>query len=161
MKYLTKENITLAIALFGAIGTIFTWILNAIHNHKNLDLKIVQISRTEKQLTMYLSILNKSQLPISISGIAILLNNVYYPCDVISHSAYTIHYSNKDTDICTLPFPITLGSLSGTSGYIEFDISSNASKFFSNPLTVQVSTNRGKAIEMKLNFEDLVDWDDM
>ncbi len=161
MKLFTRENITLAIAIFGALGTLLTWFFNFIHSRKNIDLRIIKISKFENQLTMYLSIQNKSRIPISINSISLLSDGVYYPCDIISHPAFTVSYQNNCTDIFTIPFPVNLGSLTGTSGYIEFDISSKVLKPLSTPLTVQVSTNRGKAIEKKLHFEDLVDLVDM
>ena len=88
----------------------------------------------------------------------VLKYNQYFFNFSLTFISWTSFYC---TDIFTIPFPINLGSLTGTSGYIEFDISPEVLKLFSTPLTVQVSTNRGKAIEKKLHFENLVDLVDM
>lgn len=39
-KLLTRENITLALSIFGSIGTLITFISSYLHTRKNLKIKI-------------------------------------------------------------------------------------------------------------------------
>lgn len=162
----TRENITLAIALFGAIGTIATWIVTAFHSRKKVTFRIVKIYPIKKTLTLYLSIQNRSRLPISIDSMSIVIENVSYHCQVPPHVIFTVTHRSGQTitdkkDYISINFPINLSSLGGASGYIEFDIPQEVSKKLSTPLILEVSTNRGKLPKTELSFQNFSDLDEL
>lgn len=70
----TRENITLAIALFGAFGTALNGILGFIRSRKKISIQIIKICRLNKFIVAYIVILNHSRLPISINDISIIIN---------------------------------------------------------------------------------------
>lgn len=165
-QFLTRENITLIIAVFGALGTIATWISNYFHTRKNIEIQIIKISHMEKSLLAYITIQNKSRLPISINCISTQINGHSYSGFTVP--PYTLNVQkeseNKITSIreySPIPFPINLGSLSGTSGYIFFDIPKCDVESLSTPLTVLVSTNRGDVMKMKLPWAEWTYWPKM
>ncbi|MDE7046804.1 MAG: hypothetical protein K2P25_02280 [Lachnospiraceae bacterium] len=164
--YITRENITLAIAVFGALGTIASWISNFYHTRKNIGIQIIKISRIKNSLIAYVSFQNKSQLPISINSISIQVDGKSYSgCAIPPHTIkITKQTGNAITgtrEYQSIPFPVNLGSLSGASGYIFFDTSKSVVEALSSPLTVLVSTNRGKSMKMKLPWTEWTDWDKM
>lgn len=162
-QFLTRENITLIIAVFGAFGTIVTWISNYCHARKNIDIQIIKIAHMENALMAYITIQNKSRLPISINCISAQIDGHSYSGFAVP--PYTLNFKTYSADKITgtreyqsIPFPINLGSLSGTSGYIFFDTPKCDVESLSTPLTVLVSTNRGNLMKMKLPWAEWTDW---
>lgn len=153
----TRDNITLAIAIFGAVGTIATWITTALHSRKHIAVHIVKAYQYNNKLILYLSFQNKSRLPISIDSITLVTEDSNYFCNTIQHIIFTITPKTGKTiagksDITSILFPINLSSLGGASGYVEFDFPQEASKRLSTHLNLQVQTNRGALPKMQLPF---------
>lgn len=155
---LTRENITLAIALLGAVGTVSGWIHKYFSNRKNLDVSLIKAFEPYGSLVLYVSFQNRSRLPISIDTIGIVFDNNVYQCEPVSRAAY-IARNNKEpvSEIRTISFPINLSPLSGSSGFVEFVLSPDDLKKLSTRLTLQVSTNRGNPAKMIFSLDG---WDD-
>ena len=156
MNYITKENITFILAIIGSLGTIYT----LISQRKKLSLSIQEYRYHDKTLLMFVSFANHSHLPISILNIAIVHDKVCYPCvyipTVVCQHTHRIgkEVLNYREDF-SIQFPIVLSSLAGSSGYLYFDKLPDIYPDNPTALTVQVSTNRGKAKKMILSVPNL------
>lgn len=166
LKYLTRENITLCIAIFGAVGTCLNWIIEFFRSRKNISIQIIKICKLNNSVIAYMTFQNHSRLPISINNLNLIIDkNSYAGFNGHPHSITIEKTKSNDTlitrEYVTISFPINLPSLSGTAGYVFFDISRKVSENLSTPLTFEVSTNRGNPIQMKLSLEDWIDWEKM
>ncbi len=158
------DMITLCLSIFGALGTIGTWIVSAIRSRKSLDVQILKACQLDQFFILYICILNKSRLPISIGNIFLIHNGKKYSCVntpprywvIHSVSGKTVTASHTSSD---MPFPINLSSLGGTSGYLSFELPEDIFQNFSTPLTFEFLTNRGTLSEMKLSLGSLSDWE--
>lgn len=158
----TRENITLAIALFGAIGTAISGILSFFRSRKKISIQIIKISRLEKFMIAYIAMQNKSRLPISINDISIIINKRKYTGNSVPPLTLEYVIDSLDTPATrkhtTIQFPVNLGPLSGASGYICLDVPSDVSQKLSTPLTFEVSTNRGNSTRKKLELTEWTEW---
>ena len=166
MKYLTRDNITLALSIIGSAGTVITWIVSYVKSRKNLSVKIVKLLRSKNIMILYIMINNKSRLPIAIESLSITYKDKIFPCALIPKKTFerttkTGSVIKENKSYYTLQLPIYLPSLGGTSGYFLFDIPEEVSQNLSTPLTVLIHSNRGKATEMKLPFESVESWEEM
>lgn len=152
MQYLTKENITLVIAIVGAVGTFTMWIYTLIVNRKNISFSIIAAYYSRNSLYIYFIIENKARLNLSINSIALLVNGEKFFCQRIPMKIYE---RNEEKEYFSCRFPISLSSLCGDSGYLYFKLQ-NAELDFSEKLNVIISTNRGKdvLIQVEPNYKD-------
>lgn len=125
--FLTKENITLFLSILGVLGSFSSWVYIFIKNRKNINFQIVgQRYCDDSSLLIYMMFTNKSRLPIAITNIGVYINSTFYSCieipivaleettrcknEIISHHEYK-----------SLPMPIVISGLGGTSGYVYFE----------------------------------------
>lgn len=108
---------------------------------------------------MYLSYVNLSHLSVSITNINLIFAGVLYPCAFEPTLAQTYtHKIGKEIvtrrDDFTTALPLNLSALAGSSGYIYFG--NLPSNFLEHPDTIEleVGTNRGRAIKMRLKVPD-------
>ncbi len=156
----TKENITFVLALIGSVGTIATWIRSYIINKRNVIIRPIANKSKDNKILLYLFFENRSRLPISITAISVLFDGVYYPCryqpqKVISDQRTVGGKVVSLQDYYNITFPVQLGSLDSSSGYVLFVIPQDVQIPDSKTLTFQVSSNRGKAFEMKLSLDQI------
>lgn len=150
--YITKENITFLLGVFGSFGTLYT----LLAQRKNLSLSIQSYCYSNNSLLMYVAFTNRSRLPISVLNVSILQDKICYPC-VYAPTIVCKHTHRSGKEIVSqreefsVQFPISLASLAGSSGYLYFDRLPENFPDAATTLTVQVSTNRGKAMKMKLS----------
>lgn len=160
LALLTRENITLALAILGSLGTLFTWAYNFLQNRKNISVHIVGHRYSdfdENSFLLYMSFVNNSRIPISITSISINVDGIYHSCQEIPITTFEETTRCKDKILShheykSMPLPIALAGLSGTSGYVYFEFPEGKLQSDATHLIVQVSTNRGKAIEKKLSL---------
>lgn len=151
LTFFTKENISFLLGVFGSFGTLYT----LFAQRKNISLSIQSYSYKNKSLLMFVSFTNRSRLPISILNISVIQDNVCYPCVYIP-TVVCEHTRRSGKEIIShreefsVRFPISLASLAGSSGYLYFDKLPENYPDDAKTLTVQVSTNRGRAKKMKL-----------
>lgn len=160
-----RDNITLAIALFGALGTVISGILNFIHSRKRFSLQIVKICYLKEYIVVYIAIQNKSRLPISINDISLIIGKEKYTGNSIP--PHSLRYIDPTTDIptdrehFTIQFPLNLGALAGASGYMRLDVPEEVSQKLPTHLIFQVATNRGNSVQKKLERGKWTDWQSM
>lgn len=152
------RTITLCLAIFGSAGTLYTLISAFVVNRVSLELKIEQCTLIQKGgASFYVSICNRSRLPISITDICILNQNKFYSCNHIPTLVITKQETSGNKvvhreDYKSLPIPISLSSLSGTSGYLSFSFPLEDFEVLNQQLTFQISTNRRKRQQMTLQL---------
>ena len=161
---LTRDNVTFAIALIGCLGSLYTLISASVANRQNLDFRILGHFIPESQsIILYISFENKSRLPVSITGISVIYNEIPYPCQEIPVKVYETTTRRNRTEILShheyfsMSIPIFLPGLGGTSGYVYFEAPEEIFQPDTTHLTFQVTTNRGKAIKRTLPLGVLID----
>lgn len=151
-RIFTKDNITFVLAVFGSLGTAYT----LLSQKRKFSVSIHYYSYKNKALLMYVSFTNHSHLPISISNVSVVIDNVCYPCVYVPTKVldYT-HRIGKEIvgqkEIMSIQFPISLLALAGSSGYLYFDTLPDTYPDAPTELILEVSTSRGKAKRMKLS----------
>ncbi len=166
MEYLTRDNITLFLSIIGSAGTALSWIYTWLKSRKKLSIKVIKICKIKDNLIMYISISNQSASPICIEGLNILFEGNAFPCSQLPTMVFKKESKHGDVvvsskEYLTIPLPINLSSSAGTSGYLAFDIPQDILQNMPKPLIVQVCTNRGKAVEKKLEYDEENLWNDM
>lgn len=150
--------VTLCLAIFGSAGTLYTLISAFIVNRVNLELKIEQCTLIQKDsASFYVSICNRSRLPISITDICVYNHDRLYSCNHIPTLVLTRQETSGNTvvhreDYKSLPIPISLSSLAGISGYLSFSFPLADFEVPDQLLTFQISTNRHKRQRMTLQL---------
>ncbi|MDD4564490.1 MAG: hypothetical protein PHE79_03320 [Eubacteriales bacterium] len=155
-EYLTLDNITLALAVFGSVGTILTWVISAFRNHKNLSIKPIPDDRhaitfsTQQHLyaTMAVIIENKSRLPIAITQFQVI-NADGKPLTADLIPAFIYHQSNNIVPmefggysriIESAEFPINICALGAAQAYMHFTLPLGTNLQIR---TILLHTNRG------------------
>lgn len=153
----TRNNITLFLSIFGSVGTLASWLFTLAKNRKNLNIQIVgrRFSDDANSLLLYAMFENKSRLPILITGISVQLDSIWYSCEKIPLTTFTETTKCKGEILShheyqSLPLPIFITSLGGTSGYVYFAFPESSLPPDATHLNFLISTNRGKPIEKKL-----------
>lgn len=165
-KYLTRDNLTLALAIFGSAGTFISGFTSYLRSRKSFQIKIERICKFGNSIVAYITILNKSHFPISISDISLKFDKNLYPgCHIpLRHITTSVTKDGNcisSHDCVSMPFPVNIGGLSGSSGYLIFDIPEALQENLKTPLTFQVSSNRGRPIQMQLTFSEWAKWSHM
>ena len=155
INLLTRDNITLALAILGSVGTLFTFVMTFLANRTRINLRFKQINCNQGSMLSYVAFENKSRLPIAITDIAIINDDICYPCVPIATSVCEYERKRGNQVIShredfSIPLPITLSSLAGTSGYVYFDRLPDNFPTSPREVTLQVSTNRGRTMKMTL-----------
>lgn len=158
---LTKENITLALSIFGAIGTVCSFVYTAISTRKNINVRVSKAYFYKNTVLIHILIDNKSRLPITINRISLIIGkSVFSSFDIKTQIFKGVTRQNNeitDTRLIFSPeFPICIGSLGGTNCYPFFELPPEAFETLSTELTLQFHTNRGMIKKKKLSFQ-LVD----
>lgn len=150
-RIFTKDNITFALALFGSAGTAYT----LFSQRRKFSVCIHYYSYKNRSLIMYVSFTNNSHLPISISNVSVVIDNICYPCVYVP--AKVLDYTHRigkeivgKKEIMSIQFPVSLLALAGSSGYLYFDTLPDTCPDAPTEVTLEVSTSRGKAKRMKL-----------
>lgn len=157
----TRDNITLALSIFGSIGTVGTWLYNYIKTRKSFTVELNGYRFNPKGLLLHVQFMNKSTLSLSINEIAIKHNDIEYPCSKIPQKV--LETTNRiggvivdHKEYYSLEFPINLPALCGSSGYLYFSSDSNNFPQISTEVTVIIRSNRGRAVERKLPLTNLL-----
>lgn len=147
----TKDNITFAIALFGALGTLMTLYQNRFSIVLTYRSHLLLPSSKLGIIFFNFLIENKSQSPVSITRLFISIDDISGEFLHEKHyvSSHT-HSSGNDiikNETYTIPLPAKLEGLGAIGGYFLLQIPQHISeqKLKSSKVTVTVVTNRGKA----------------
>lgn len=151
-KYVTLDNITFVLALIGSLGTVW----NIFQSRKHIDVTInsVLYSKEQQKLAIHAQFLNKSHLPIAISNVCIVISENAFYCVKEPIVAFSnAHRRLGETlikDFYTQPFPLQMIGLGGVAADLVFELPQGTNIDFSIPQTLQVATNRGRSMELKL-----------
>ena len=153
------ETFTFILALIGSIGTAYTVIMSFFCNRISIDFFITEHSIAKDSVILYMVFTNKSRLPISITDVRIWNKCIPYSCSKEPHivriETHTFGKNTPYNEITkSLPFPITLPCLAGTSGFLYFQIPQGNFECASNSLTVELSTNRHLTLRKKLSLSE-------
>ncbi len=151
-KIFTKDNITFALAVFGSLGTAYT----LFAQKRKFSASIHYYNYQNRALVIYVSFTNNSHLPISISNVSLVIDNICYPCVYVPTKVldYTRRIGKEvicRKEIMSIQFPISLLALAGSSGYVYFDTLPDNYPDDATELILEVSTSRGKAKRIKLS----------
>ncbi len=162
-ELLTRNNITLALSIFGALGSFFTFINAFLTKRKNLKISIKSATYKPKlnSLAIIFCFENRSRLPIAITSVSIESNvNI----KLNPHPNYVGHCSYKENEEIVhryfefdLKFPVDIAQLSACSGFVLFDISQDVLQSLSTSLIFQVHSTRGQAQKIELK-PDQIEW---
>ena len=151
----TRENVTFAIAVFGAVGTA----RSVFQSRKRVEfIPLGYTLNEDHDLIVHFEIINHSTTAISIVNISYIYDGEHYSCSKERAIAESIYHERMHVpclkDFYTQPFPLQLVGRGGTSEYIRFELPPEIHPDFSKPQTFQASANRGKVTEMKLSLSD-------
>lgn len=153
-----RENITLALSIFGSLGTLFTIFYNIAVNRKKLNVRIVGYRYSDKEsLLLYIAFENKSRLPISVTGINVMINGVWYSCvepsiTVLNETFRTGKIVTSHHEYKSLALPLSLPSLGGASGYVYFEFPEAIFQTDATRLKFLINSNRGVVTEKTLSL---------
>lgn len=158
-EYVTKENITFLLGLFGSAGTFYTFVSKFFLNHVKVECSIAEYVPAKDSVILYMMFINKSHLSVSITDVKIWNRSSAYSCEKAPHivridARNSINKAEKTViykeAIYAAQFPINLPSLSGSSGYLYFQIPQENFQCDSKSLTVELNTNRNQKYQMTL-----------
>lgn len=156
------ELITFILACIGSVGTISGWIYYWVTTRKNIFVRIIAFHQKNETILSYMAFENKSRLPVSITDISLLIDGNPYPCEympkkVMSHERTVGGRIVSSQDYYNIQLPIELGSLGATSGYVLFVLPKGVRKPDTKVVTLQISSNRGKAMKMTLSLDQVAE----
>lgn len=110
-------------------------------------------------LKIQYTFVNKSQLPISVTRIRVIIDNEFYDLDSLPRivEQYTKKQSGTIVDSYTAKSeytPINLAALGAHSGFFAFVIPHDSLSNDEKELTFQICTNRGKAVQKKFSLHE-------
>lgn len=147
------EILTSALAFIGAAGTAY----EVFKSHRNLSIKLhhFKFSKDNHLAMAYIQIDNYSRLPISITDVHIVIDDVPYPCKKLPERVFSYDRKVGSTIVSTqdfynLPLPVHLSALGGTSGFFLFEIPPEYEELPARLQTFLVSANRGRTMKVIL-----------
>ena len=157
-KYLTKDNITFVLALFGSLGTAISFFTSRYRARQNFSIDPIDLHIGEKGVLCYLTFLNKSSSQLIITDMSIKINDLYFPAikipEIVQHSVR--RSGNEITDVhsnYSLAFPVILAGNYATSGYFYFPFPKGISVVSSNTFSLKVCTSHGNSVEKTLTLD--------
>lgn len=160
----TRANITLSLSIFGAVGTLVTFISSCLTKRKNLKISATSVTYRKdlRWLLCDITFENRSRLPIAITSIFLTINNKtiepkLYPCCV---NSYTHRIGNEVIDRkfeYNLKLPADIQQLSALSGHVLFDVAPTELENLATPVTLLIHSTRGRVQKIELS-PDLIKW---
>ena len=156
-ELLTQENITLALSIFGSIGTLITFISSYLSKRKNLKINIISATykKSLDRLILVITFENRSCLPIAVTSISVTLHGE--KLEPLRHphcvGEYTQTHGKEVVDrkfTYNLDIPVGIQQLGAVSGHILFDVSPTELENHSTPLTLSVHSTRGRVQKIEL-----------
>ncbi len=150
-----KDCIALIISIISLLISFYNFIYAYLNKKTKLRISINTHDFHETTHQFFITIENRSQLPVSISNIK--LNKSYYcvlePTCIRENIKYSGHDVISRNEIKTVSFPISLNPLESRSAYLEFR---NVDNFDINHITFSLFTNRKYIKKVKItNFDGL------
>lgn len=161
-ELLTRDNVTLALSIFGSLGTLITLITNFLVYRKNLKIHISDAFYLSDRKLLYIKVLfeNRSRLPISITKISLSINKEIFTPTKLTHCVHD--YKNKDGEeivdrIFTYnsQLPKMISALGAECGYIIFDIPEEVMQNLSTPLSYSIYSTRPGVQRIELPYTEI------
>lgn len=160
LQIFSKENITLLLSILGTIGSASAWIYTIAKSRKRFKIEINGYRPDPHGMLLHIQLINKSTLPLSINDIAIHSDKEYsaghIPQKVLEITNRTGDEIKSHKEYYSMPFPINLPSLCGTSGYLYFSSGEKTFPQLSNDMTLIIRTNRGREVKKTLPLGSLL-----
>lgn len=153
--------LTLGISVFSFLISLSTWIYTFATQRKRFSVKVLFFRTSGFSAYMFLSIENKSRLPIAITNFSLLFdsgvtaNCTPIPKEVISardNQNRPIPGARKDSTA----LPIQIASLGAAPCIVLFEDIPEEIPLSSMHLNLRISTNRGRIAKIKLQLPQ--DW---
>lgn len=157
LRLLTRDNITLLLALIGTAGTVYTFVT------QRLNLKVTVLSLRDNPFLLELQFENLSSIPVSITHIKLKVGKEEFLLPRAASVAFPkqkmpAHCQGPAREaVLTLDFPVRLESFGALRGYIGFPpevqtLCSESEQNASIPATLIVATTRGKKMQSLPNI---------
>ena len=148
----TSDYITLAIALFGAVGTLITWGHYLLTNRKDFDINILKYNYKDERWVFDLQIINNSQSPLTVTRIELVSQDKTVMCETLPKYVGRQSRTIKGEEVViqtylSLALPINLAPQGGIGGCILFQVPQSFLQSPSNTVTFRVYSNRGQKSE--------------
>lgn len=155
LSNITTSQVTFWIAIAGFLMSLISWIKDFATQHKRLSARIMYLGTSSRSAHMYLMIENKSRLPISITGVELILDKQAYPCVpfpkiVFIRNLKTAGEVSHSQPEYSTQIPIHIPSLGAVTALLLFDPLVQTPLPDATQLTLAISTNRGKKVKMRL-----------
>lgn len=158
----TRANITLALSIFGAFGTLVTFISSHITKRKNLKIKINATNHNSilQRMIVNITFENHSHLPIAVTSISAIIDGEEFKCMPYPHyvGEYSYRSGNEVVErIFThnLELPSDISQLSAVSGYVLFDVTLDILEKLSTPVILLIHSTRGKVQKIQLQLDQI------
>jgi len=160
LEYFTRENITMALAIFGSLGTIFCAIYYLVTHKVKVKINVTGYRLTNTSLLLYVTFTSKSARPIAITDISFkhadksfyaFKNPIVVHRTTFKQNDQLINYKEFYNET----FPIPISAYGGTSGYIYFAFPHRHDLNTATNLNFVCSTNRHRKITTKLQLNEV------
>lgn len=141
-------------SIFGVLGFILS-LINLIYyfisRRVNIEMRIIEITSRpykngKERIIVHYQVNNKSNLPISITDMRLIIDDEKYCEDFNTHEVLGYHHTAKGIDEYVPTYnghlPINLSMLSSRSDYLVFVVPSGTSKVLETALNFEIRTNR-------------------
>lgn len=154
---ISTNQITFWIAVAGFVMSLATWIKDLLTQRKKLAAHVLHLKVVKDELHMHLLIENRSRLPISVTRLELIQGKVRTSCTALPSLMFRSFISSGNTvsnerrDYST-PLPYSLSSLGAMTVLVRFEDLEQTPPLDATNLTLAVSTNRGRKVQMKLEL---------
>lgn len=155
--------LTFAIAVAGFILSATIWAKELVSQRKNLSGRILDITVYNNFVVLRILFENRSRLPIAITQIELVINGQRFACSqtpklVFERMERTNGKVTESTKEFSVRLPIQIAELGANESLVFFGHLPATPQDDATHLTLRLSTNRGKPIEMR--FELPAGWAD-
>lgn len=159
--YVIKENLTSILGVLGFAISLINLIYNLYHRRKKLNIEILAYHIDfQNRHNVYITFINKSTLPISITQLSLIINNKKFLVKKFQESFYSglknVDDNTFDKLIKYSSFPINVDMLSSNQCYVRLDFQLEL-ETLPKILTFEVGTNRGLIKKVQLELPEPVD----
>lgn len=160
-EWINQQNITFAIAVISFFMSLLSWIKEFYTHRRKLKFEIVGIKSYTDVTFIYLSIINCSRSPISITKISLLLDDVKCACTptpviVAEHTRSSGGEVYERRMEYSTAMPIQIDSPGSASALVLFEKLPQLPPDDATSLCLSICTSPGKPIQTKLKLPD--DW---
>lgn len=155
------NHITQIIAIVGFLISIYNLAISVMTQRKNFDIRIYGIKSYKDVTFLNIGIENKSRLAIAITQMILICGEERIPCTAVPTLVCT-NTLREGNNIISMkqtfssPLPLTVSGMAAQSALVLFENMKELPADEATSLTVEVCTNRGQPVRMKLELP--ADW---